>query len=96
MTVRLSPGGAAPDFTLPDAHGEPVALAGLRWREHLAWVVMEGFHFVFVWMHIGRGSNDRVGMPEDGYAAVVAARLAVWVVLIALFAVRSSRGERLQ
>ena len=30
MTVRLSPGDAAPDFTLPDAHGEPVALAGLR------------------------------------------------------------------
>ena len=73
-----------------------LALAGLRWREHLAWVVMEGFHFVFVWMHIGRSSNDRVGMPEDGYAAVVAARLAVWVVLIALLAVRSSRGERLQ
>ena len=30
MTVRLSPGDAAPDFTLPDAHGEPVVLAGLR------------------------------------------------------------------
>ncbi|WP_374928379.1 hypothetical protein [Kytococcus sedentarius] len=73
-----------------------LALAGLGWRTHLAWAVMEGFHFVFVWMHIGRGSNDRVGMPEDGYAVVVAVRLAVWVVLIALLALRSSRGERLQ
>ena len=30
MAVRLSPGDPAPDFTLPDAHGEPVALADLR------------------------------------------------------------------
>lgn len=27
---RLTPGDTAPDFTLPDADGEPVALAGLR------------------------------------------------------------------
>ena len=73
-----------------------LALAGFGWRTHLVWAVSETFHFLFVWMHLGRGSNERVGMPDDGYAATVAVRLAVWVVFIALFAVRSSRGARLK
>ena len=30
---RLSPGDPAPDFTLPDADGNPVALTGLRGRK---------------------------------------------------------------
>jgi peroxiredoxin Q/BCP len=32
MTERLSPGDPAPDFTLPDADGKPVALADYRGR----------------------------------------------------------------
>ena len=32
-TPRLSPGDAAPDFTLPDADGKPVALKDLRGRK---------------------------------------------------------------
>ena len=32
MTERLSPGDPAPDFTLPDADGKPVALADHRGR----------------------------------------------------------------
>lgn len=32
MAARLEPGRQAPDFTLPDASGRPVALAGLRGR----------------------------------------------------------------
>ena len=32
-TPRLSPGDAAPDFTLPDADGKPVALQDLRGRK---------------------------------------------------------------
>jgi thioredoxin-dependent peroxiredoxin len=32
MTNRLAPGDAAPDFTLPDADGKPVALADYRGR----------------------------------------------------------------
>lgn len=32
MTERLSPGDAAPEFTLPDADGEPVSLADYRGR----------------------------------------------------------------
>jgi thioredoxin-dependent peroxiredoxin len=33
MTERLSPGDQAPDFTLPDADGTPVALADYRGRK---------------------------------------------------------------
>jgi thioredoxin-dependent peroxiredoxin len=32
MTTRLTPGDTAPDFTLPDADGKPVALADYRGR----------------------------------------------------------------
>ena len=32
VTVKLQPGTQAPDFTLPDAEGTPVALAGYRGR----------------------------------------------------------------
>ena len=32
MTERLSPGDAAPEFTLPDADGKPVSLADYRGR----------------------------------------------------------------
>jgi peroxiredoxin Q/BCP len=32
MSTRLSPGDAAPDFTLPDADGKPVSLADFRGR----------------------------------------------------------------
>ncbi|HEY3259858.1 MAG TPA: thioredoxin-dependent thiol peroxidase [Pseudonocardiaceae bacterium] len=32
MTVRLSPGDPAPDFTLPDADGKEVSLSGYRGR----------------------------------------------------------------
>lgn len=33
MTERLSPGDQAPDFTLPDADGRPVALSSYRGRK---------------------------------------------------------------
>ena len=32
MSTRLQPGDPAPDFTLPDADGEPVSLSGYRGR----------------------------------------------------------------
>ena len=33
MTERLQPGDPAPDFTLPDADGKPVALTDFRGRK---------------------------------------------------------------
>jgi peroxiredoxin Q/BCP len=37
-TPRLSPGDPAPDFTLPDADGTPVALSSLRGRKVVLYV----------------------------------------------------------
>jgi peroxiredoxin Q/BCP len=37
-TTRLSPGDPAPDFTLPDADGQPLALADLRGRKVVLYV----------------------------------------------------------
>ena len=37
-TPRLEPGTPAPDFTLPDADGAPVALSGLRGRKVVLYV----------------------------------------------------------
>ena len=38
MSERLSPGDRAPDFTLPDADGQPVSLASLRGRRTVLYV----------------------------------------------------------
>ncbi|GAC1323443.1 MAG: thioredoxin-dependent thiol peroxidase [Mycobacteriales bacterium] len=38
MTERLTPGGLAPDFTLPDADGRPVSLASYRGRRVIVYV----------------------------------------------------------
>jgi peroxiredoxin Q/BCP len=38
MTIRLSPGDPAPDFTLSDADGKPVALADFRGRRVIVYV----------------------------------------------------------
>ncbi|SNC65421.1 Protein of unknown function [Kytococcus aerolatus] len=73
-----------------------LAMAGLRWWVHLTWAVFETFHFLCVWMRLGEASNDRMGMPPDGYAAVVAVRLAVWVLLVLLLVHRATERRGLR
>lgn len=51
-----------------------VALAGLRWRDHLVWALAEGVHFVTVWLHLGGAGTDRA-LPPSWYAAALLVRV---------------------
>ena len=52
-----------------------VALAGLRWRDHLLWATTELAHFVGVWLYIAAASAPNRGMPPGFYLVLVVARL---------------------
>ena len=52
-----------------------VALAGLRWRDHLLWAAAELGYFVAVWLYIaGQTTPDR-GLPAGWYAMFLTVRL---------------------
>ena len=53
-----------------------VALAGLRWRDHLLWATTELAHFVGVWLFIAAASAPDRGLPAGFYLVLVVARLA--------------------
>jgi hypothetical protein len=53
-----------------------VALAGLRWRDHLLWATTELAHFVGVWLYIAAASAPTRGLPPGFYLVLVVARLA--------------------
>ncbi len=53
-----------------------VALAGLRWRDHLLWAATELAHFVGVWLYIAAASKPDRGLPAGFYLVLVLARLA--------------------
>lgn len=62
-----------------------VALAGLRWREHMAWAATEVLYFIAVWLHLGGTFDANRGLPLPWYAAFTLLRDAgilslVWVV----------------
>lgn len=62
-----------------------VALAGLRWREHLVWVATEVLYFLAVWLQVGSTYDANRGLPLSWYAAFTLLRDAgilflVWVV----------------
>lgn len=58
-----------------------VALAGLRWRDHLVWALAEGVHFVAVWLYLGGLSDANRSLPAGWYALALIARVAavVWL-----------------
>jgi hypothetical protein len=53
-----------------------VALAGLRWRDHLLWATTELAHFVGVWLYIAAASVPNRGLPPGFYLVLLVARLA--------------------
>ncbi|MFV0463601.1 MAG: hypothetical protein ACK5MP_10485 [Nostocoides sp.] len=52
-----------------------VALAGLRWRDHLIWAGTEAVHFVAVWLYIGGLSRPDRGLPPAWYAVFLLVRI---------------------
>ena len=66
-----------------------VALAGLRWRDHLVWALAEGVHFVAVWLYLGGLSDAERSLPPSWYAMALLGRVAA-VVLLAVRAWQTS------
>jgi hypothetical protein len=52
-----------------------IALAGLRWRDHLIWAATELAYFVGVWLFIALPSAPTRGLPAGGYLVLLLARL---------------------
>jgi len=53
-----------------------IALAGLRWRDHLLWATTELAHFVGVWLFIAAAAKPDRGLPAGFYLVLLSARLA--------------------
>ncbi|GAB48859.1 hypothetical protein [Mobilicoccus pelagius] len=52
-----------------------VALAGLRWRDHLMWAATEVCYFVAVWLYLGGLDDVTAALPESWYAVFLVLRL---------------------
>jgi hypothetical protein len=67
-----------------------IALAGLRWRDHLVWAGTELAYFVAVWLYIGFASDPNKGLPPGAYVVLLLVRLAgvVWIMSQAVRAMR--------
>ncbi len=62
-----------------------VALAGLRWRDHLMWALAEVSYFVGTWLYIAAGSVPDRGLPAGFYLVLLLWRLAMigWLAVLA-------------
>lgn len=62
-----------------------VAMAGLRWRDHLIWALAEGVHFIAVWLYLGGLQNADKSLPPGWYALALLVRVGA----VAFLAVRA-------
>lgn len=53
-----------------------VAMAGLRWRDHLIWALAEALHFVAVWLYLGGLQDANRSLPVSWYAVSLLLRVA--------------------
>ncbi|MFC7490617.1 MULTISPECIES: hypothetical protein [unclassified Knoellia] len=58
-----------------------VALAGMRWRDHLVWALAEAVHFVGVWLYLGGLQVTNRSLPAGWYAVALLVRVAAVVFL---------------
>lgn len=56
-----------------------MALAALRWREHLLWAGAEIVYFVMTWMYIAGPSNTAKALPAAAYSFFLLIRLIAYV-----------------
>ena len=61
-----------------------IALAGLRWREHLPWLACELVYFMAVWLYLGGRVDSARGLPTEWYAAALMLRCGglVWLATV--------------
>ncbi len=71
-----------------------VALAGLRWRDHLIWAGAEVAYFVGVWLYIAASSDANRGLPAGFYLLLLLIRCAA-IGWLAVQAVRMARNPLL-
>jgi len=58
-----------------------VALAGLRWRDHLVWAGAEAVHFGAVWLYLGGLQDTNRSLPPGWYALALLLRVGAVVFL---------------
>jgi hypothetical protein len=71
-----------------------IALAGLKWRDHLVWATTEIAYFVGVWLYIAGATTANRGLPAGFYLVLVLARLC-GIAWIAVQAARAAVDPRL-
>lgn len=71
-----------------------IALAGLRWRDHLIWATAELAYFVGVWLYIAGSTVANRGLPAGFYLMLILARCAA-IGWIAVQAVRAAHDPAL-
>ncbi len=62
-----------------------IALAGLRWRDHLIWATTEVLYFVMIWLYLGGLSDPNRGLPLGWLALFSVLRIGgiCWLVAAA-------------
>lgn len=66
-----------------------IALAGLRWRDHLIWAAAEVAYFVGTWLYIAGSNKPDRGLPAGFYLVLLLLRLAA-IAWLAVQAIRVS------
>ena len=57
-------------------------LAGVSWRTHLGFVLIEAGHAAALWLYIGYDSDPDKGLPPSWYAVAIIGRTIAWGLLM--------------